>query len=588
MNRGLLSCLLLAVVVALGVFAEVTFMQFPRSLRIGLWPVRQQAGDDHRWADPAWDDSTWKSGTTVQAGTGPLWLRFRFKLPEQRGAWAAGGAVTATAPLPVEPPLDGLYLAAVYPFELYWDGKYIGGSGKVGRSRETEGAGPLDNLIALPPHLTTPGEHVVAMRVSTYRYNFPADSFEILPSLVNLAEFRYREGRRPLFPLVGATAAFLTALISLVLLGVVERSRSLLLCCLLSAVLAAFYGLVAFRWLYNAPFDWFYPRLLTITVLMTAVAVLFPLLLLDAFAVPRKRLVLLVLAPLIVLAWMLSPIYEWKVHGLCRGMLVVSLGIAAWAAWRRKTGALGVAIGVLVSLFLVQTNRRDFLSPQFLGTFSVLVIYVFGTVSLQGRETWRRMMEATVTTARLESELLKKSLQPHFLLNSLTVLSEVVERDPPAAMRLIDDLGHTFRALSHMTGEKQVTLGQELELCRAHLRVLSARTGRPGSLTVEQADDVLKVPPAVFLTLVENGLTHQAPPPGGREFRLSWSKSGATERFRFHSPGAVRERPDGVAGGTGLRYVRARLEECFPGQWRLQHGPVPGGWQTDIELRRKE
>jgi hypothetical protein len=369
---------------------------------------------------------------------------------------------------------------------------------------------------------------------------------------------------------------------------VVERSRPLLLCSLLSAALAAFYGLIAFRWLYNAPFDWFYPRLLTITVLMTAVAVLFPLLLLDAFAVPRKRLVLLVLAPLLVLAWILSPIYEWKVHGLCRGMLVVSLGIAVWAVWHRKAGALGVAIGVLVSLFLVQSNRRDFLSPQFLGTFSVLVIYVFGTVSLQGRETWQRMMEATVTAARLESELLKKSLQPHFLLNTLTVLSEVVERDPPAAMRLIDDLGHTFRALSHMTGEKLVTLGQELELCRAHLRVLSTRTGRPGSLIVEQADDALKVPPAIFLTLVENGLTHQAPPPDGREFRLSWSKSGSTERFRFHSPGAVRERPDGVTGGTGLRYVRARLEECFPGQWSLQHGPAPGGWQTDIELRRKE
>jgi hypothetical protein len=167
MNRGLLSCLLLAVVVALGVFC-----------RGHLHAVSPQPADgavdspaSRRATTPAGpirlgDDSTWKSGTTVQAGTGPVWLRFRFKLPEQREAWTAGGAVAATAPQPVEPPLDGFYLAAVYPFELYWDGKYVGGSGKVGRSRETEGAGPLDNLIALPPHLTTPGEHVVAMRAS--------------------------------------------------------------------------------------------------------------------------------------------------------------------------------------------------------------------------------------------------------------------------------------------------------------------------------------------------------------------------------------------------------------------------------------
>jgi hypothetical protein len=41
-----------------------------------------------------------------------------------------------------------------------------------------------------------------------------------------------------------------------------------------------------------------------------------------------------------------------------------------------------------------------------------------------------------------------------------------------------------------------------------------------------------------------------------------------------------------AAGGTGLRYVRARLEESFPGAWSLSQDAVPEGWETIIELRR--
>jgi len=264
------------------------------------------------------------------------------------------------------------------------------------------------------------------------------------------------------------------------------------------------------------------------------------------------------------------------------------LVVSIWAAWRRRPGAWVVAVGVCASLFLVQSYRRDFLSPQFLGAFSVLVLYVFGTVSLQVRENRRRMLETTLTAARLETELLRKSLQPHFLLNSLTVLSEVVEKNPPAAVQLINDLGNTLHTLSRMTGEKLTTLGEEIALCRAHLRVISTRMSRSWSLVVEGIDEHQMVPPAVFLTLVENGLTHQIPPTEGGTFRLEGSHQRKADCFTFFSPGEVRSRSQTApGGGTGLRYVKARLEESFPGRWHLEHGAVPGGWQTTIELFRE-
>ena len=46
----------------------------------------------------------------------------------------------------------------------------------------------------------------------------------------------------------------------------------------------------------------------------------------------------------------------------------------------------------------------------------------------------------------------------------------------------------------------------------------------------------------------------------------------------------AREGPE----GTGLRYIKARLEESFPGRWTLSGGPVPEGWRTEIEWRCAE
>src|SRR5205085_2260579 len=42
--------------------------------------------------------------------------------------------------------------------------------------------------------------------------------------------------------------------------------------------------------------------------------------------------------------------------------------------------------------------------------------------------------------ARLELEMLRRHLQPHFLMNTLTALSEWIEEDPKTAVKMIESL----------------------------------------------------------------------------------------------------------------------------------------------------
>ena len=102
---------------------------------------------------------------------------------------------------------------------------------------------------------------------------------------------------------------------------------------------------------------------------------------------------------------------------------------------------------------------------------------------------------------------------------------------------------------------------------------LSARPVPPGE----------RVPPLVIHTLVENGLTHGSERVHSFAFRREKPPGAARGTSSPTTAGA----PGWTAGwgeGTGIRYVKTRLEEAFPGSWRISGGPANGGWETHIEL----
>jgi hypothetical protein len=316
---------------------------------------------------------------------------------------------------------------------------------------------------------------------------------------------------------------------------------------------------------------------------------LLPWMLLEQFAVPRVRLWLAALVPLLITGWMSSPVYEEKALWLCRAMLGVSVVAVGWATWRRRPGAWFVLIGVIAGLLAVRTSRRVFLDPSFFLLFEALVLFPLAALGLQLRAERRRAHEATLAAARLEIELLKKNIQPHFLINTLATIMEVIEREPRSAIMLIESLAAEFRILARVSGLKLIPLEQELELCRAHLEIMSRRKDARCTFVAEGVDVQSLVPPALFHTLVENGLTHLRPRAGEQRFTLretrtaghlcyTFTAEGEPARAKAHAGGAIHSE------GTGLRYIKARLEESFSGRWTLEGAAMPGGWQTVIAI----
>jgi sensor histidine kinase YesM len=108
--------------------------------------------------------------------------------------------------------------------------------------------------------------------------------------------------------------------------------------------------------------------------------------------------------------------------------------------------------------------------------------------------------------AKVES--LTKQLDPHFLFNSLSVLSGVVYKDPVLADRYITKLAQVYRYVLEHNHEKRVPLAKEIAVVEAYCFLLNVRFYNKVSLDVRFDGTATYVLPMSVQLLVENAVKH--------------------------------------------------------------------------------
>ena len=159
-----------------------------------------------------------------------------------------------------------------------------------------------------------------------------------------------------------------------------------------------------------------------------------------------------------------------------------------------------------------------------------------------------------------------------------------MEESPKVAIEFIEALAREFEILNEISHQLEIPIEQEIELCRAHLSVMSLRQEVRYRLECQGIESDERVPPAIFHTLIENGLTHNQADRAGMVFQLSFSQKNDKKNYRLLAGGLVRNGADHAREGTGIKYVKARLQECYPDRWQMQPRPTPAGWETQITI----
>lgn len=516
-------------------------------------------------------DAGWQSvpfGRVVAKG--PTWVRMQVQVPPR-----APGA-----------PPPALGVASLGAWEAWWDGAPLGRNGTPAVRPEEEVPGRVDVVLPLPEGAATPGPHVLTLRLSAHHLGF--DAVGLLHD-VSIGEAS-RLARARLLRLLPALCTLGALVLMGLHLGVRAASRrargrtaGLLLsaACLLSAALLL---LEAWRGIAVYPYPVHAWRLRGVVAASLLVALLLPAALAASLGALRWRWAVGLGAGGLLLA-LAMPSADGKAVVALGLSLLASLVLVGRAAGRRVPGARALLAGVLFATALYAADVGGFPERGFFVAFGVLLTCASAVHGFRVRRQEEQLEAATRTSERLQLELLSRSLQPHFLMNTLAALTETVETAPREAVRFIDALGGVYRLLLGMADARTVPLARELELCRAYLQLMGFRQGVPFSLEVRgRVDADAPVPPALFHTLLENAFSHQRYVRAAT-FLLEAEAADGRRRYRLVAPaGEGPPRTAAVGEGTGMRYVEARLEEAFPRAWRLEGGPSAGGWETRVEV----
>ena len=205
----------------------------------------------------------------------------------------------------------------------------------------------------------------------------------------------------------------------------------------------------------------------------------------------------------------------------------------SWVDHTRKRTILGVIGAILVNVILVFVlNYINFIIYQkqdfskffsgemgFFNWFSInIALLISAILHAKGfMEEWKKSSRKEVVEQKLiaksanaQFESLKNQLDPHFLFNSLNVLSALIDENPNQAQRFTASMSKIYRYVLEQKDKELVTVEEEIEFAKTYCELLKTRFEDSVSFDFMVNEAALKsyVVPLSLQLLLENCIKH--------------------------------------------------------------------------------
>lgn len=164
--------------------------------------------------------------------------------------------------------------------------------------------------------------------------------------------------------------------------------------------------------------------------------------------------------------------------------------------------------------FLENESPSDYVVASIF-TFIVLMIVHFAYLYKWYQENRLKEQKIIAGTASAKFESLKNQIDPHFLFNSLNVLSSLIEENPDNAQRFTTSLSKIYRYVLEQKDKELITVHEELAFAKTYMNLLKMRF--ENSITFELPENEIasklamteaKVVPLSLQLLLENTIKH--------------------------------------------------------------------------------
>ena len=280
----------------------------------------------------------------------------------------------------------------------------------------------------------------------------------------------------------------------------------------------------------------------------------------------------------------------------CFSLTVVLNHYLPWEAqpWKRLGIELGLLIGyaTLVQLLIILGGRAlGLFEPQAGESFSDRYVFdqvLFGiaitlivVAIFEGVSFFKKWQESQLQAERLRAEHLqsqyanlRSQLDPHFMFNSLNVLSSLIRKSPPQAEAYLDHFAQVYRKVLETKDETLIPLEEELAFVDSYLELQRIRFG-PALRWEDQrgpGGGEALLPPLSLQELLNNALKHNKMSVQ-KPLQLELSRENGWLYLRNSDQPKAPLTAGDSSTGTGWDNLKAR--------YRLLDAPEPHYWRED-------
>ncbi len=211
--------------------------------------------------------------------------------------------------------------------------------------------------------------------------------------------------------------------------------------------------------------------------------------------------------PYLILIKYLNLNFPWRKFFLKRFSLQFPIAILAGLV---ITPIIVIPAGLVFDMeYDFQTNLNN--------AYYLVILSLFLMMILEALVYFNESTVASVKAENLEKELaqirfevLKSQINPHFMFNSLNVLSGLINNDVKKAQQFIDEFSHIYRYVLETIEQPVASLSKELDFTRSYLFLQQIRYGQNLIYTVDIPANLLDLvlPPLSLQVVLENTTKH--------------------------------------------------------------------------------
>lgn len=204
--------------------------------------------------------------------------------------------------------------------------------------------------------------------------------------------------------------------------------------------------------------------------------------------------------------------FNWQEHSKNR-LIIGALGsviltMVGLAILRFIT--LVIILGNPIERFLNDENAASYYTFGLVITLIVSLVFhsIFFYKALTEKKVKEQQIVAKTETAKYES--LKSQIDPHFLFNSLNVLTSLIGENPKLAEKFTTKLSKVYRYVLEQKNKDLIELDEELHFAKTYMELLKMRFENAVSFEIpdKASDSDYKILPLSLQLLLENTIKH--------------------------------------------------------------------------------